>query len=446
MNAAFPQLPVGWQCTRIDRVATVSARIGWKALTAAEYQPDGYVFLSTPNIKNEQIDFDNVNYISAHRYDESPELKLAIGDVLLAKDGNTLGITNIVTNLPRPATVNGSIAVIRPFRIEPRFLRYVLSSHAVQGLISALKDGMGVPHLFQWDIKRLPVPLPPSHEQSRIADFLDRALARLNVIIDGRHRSLELLAERLDATIDQLVRGASASDVVPALFAPLGMVPSKWKQGRLRAIPCEVQTGPFGSQLHADEYVEGGWPVINPANIQHGHLVPDPRVTVSERTQRRLARHVLHAGDVVFGRRGELGRAAIVTAEEDGWICGTGTLRVRFHRGTLDPAYLRRYLSIPAIRYYFETQAVGSTMGNLSSEILLGMPLLIPPMEEQRRIAQQCQEVEDAISSTVVAIKQQLRLLTEWRHALVSAAISGQSYADVPMHGRSHVSLETVCD
>ena len=68
--------PQTWKRTRIDRVATVNARIGWRALTATEYQPDGYVFLATPNIKSGSIDFENVNYISEYRYEESPELKL----------------------------------------------------------------------------------------------------------------------------------------------------------------------------------------------------------------------------------------------------------------------------------------------------------------------------------------------------------------------------------
>ena len=97
-------MTTAWAYTRLDRVATVNARIGWKALTAAEYQDDGYAFLATPNIKSEVIDFDNVNYISDFRYEESPELRLRPGDVLLAKDGSTLGIANVVRNLPRPAT------------------------------------------------------------------------------------------------------------------------------------------------------------------------------------------------------------------------------------------------------------------------------------------------------------------------------------------------------
>ena len=179
-------------------------------MTASEYQPGGYVFLSTPNIKPESIDFEDVNYISEFRYEESPELKLQLGDVLLAKDGNTLGITNIVRELPRPATVNGSIAVLRAFDVEPRFLRYSLASSTIQDLIESIKGGMGVPHLFQWDIKRLPITLPPPNEQRRIADFLDAETTRIDQLIAGRRAQVSRLGELWDswlaASIDEQAR------------------------------------------------------------------------------------------------------------------------------------------------------------------------------------------------------------------------------------------------
>jgi type I restriction enzyme S subunit len=207
MNDVLAYLPNNWQLSRVDRVASVRARIGWKALTADEYQPDGYIFLSTPNIKGDQIDFDDVNYISELRYEESPELKLAVGDVLLAKDGNTLGITNLVRDLPRPATVNGSIAVLRPFAIHPGFLRHVLASKPSQELMGAMKGGMGVPHLFQWDIRRLPIPLPPLEDQIRITAFLDASTARIDALITKQRRMIELMLARREAICSDAVTG-----------------------------------------------------------------------------------------------------------------------------------------------------------------------------------------------------------------------------------------------
>jgi type I restriction enzyme, S subunit len=210
-----PTLPPGWSTSRIDRVASVRARIGWKALTAAEYVEKGFIFLATPNIKNDEIDFENVNYITEFRYLESPELQLRVGDVLLVKDGATLGINNLIRHLPAPATVNGSIAVLRPTDIDSAFLRYVLASDLMQGLIGSFKSGMGVPHLFQADLKKFPVPLPPRQVQTRIVEYLDREVARIDGLLSalngGRSadgRSLcGLLTERRQALITAAVIG-----------------------------------------------------------------------------------------------------------------------------------------------------------------------------------------------------------------------------------------------
>lgn len=250
--------PSTWARSRIDRVATVNARIGWKALTASEYQPDGYAFLATPNIKSEAIDFDNVNYISQFRYDESPELKLEPGDVLLTKDGNTLGITNIVRELPKPTTVNGSIAVLRAFNVEPRFLRYSLASSSTQGLIEAIKGGMGVPHLFQWDLKRLPIALPSPEAQRRIADFLDAETARIDQLGALQTTVLEKLDQRDRAVRDCLVD--SLVDQVGEL--PLRRFASKIEQGSSPS--CESH--PRESDL---------WGVLRLSAVKNGCFYPE---------------------------------------------------------------------------------------------------------------------------------------------------------------------------
>lgn len=106
------EVPEHWETVRLDHLVFVKARLGWKGLKASEYTQQGYVFLATPNIKYTEIDYENINYISEERYLESPEIMLQSNDVLLAKDGSTLGTVNIISKLPFPCTVNSSIAVL----------------------------------------------------------------------------------------------------------------------------------------------------------------------------------------------------------------------------------------------------------------------------------------------------------------------------------------------
>ena len=202
------EVPEHWKSLPLAAASWVRARLGWKGLKAEEYVDDGFILLATPNIKGEMIDFENVNYISQHRYDESPEISLSIGDVLLAKDGSTLGIVNIVRELPRPATVNSSIAVITPNKkLNPLFLFYFFHSSFVEATIQRLKGGMGVPHLFQSDLNKIKIPLPSYSEQRVITTFLDRETAKIDALITESQHAITLLKERRSALISAAVTG-----------------------------------------------------------------------------------------------------------------------------------------------------------------------------------------------------------------------------------------------
>ncbi len=201
-------VPEGWEVVKLGFLATVKARLGWKGLKASEYVDEGYIFLSTPNIKGKTIDFENVNYITAERYFESPEIMLQVGDVLLAKDGSTLGIANVVRNLPAPATVNSSIAVIRSSGgSNSVYLYYFFLSHYFQNIIQRVKGGMGVPHLFQSDLKKFTVICPPLPEQTAIAAYLDDKTAQIDQTIARTERQIELLQEYRTALISAVVTG-----------------------------------------------------------------------------------------------------------------------------------------------------------------------------------------------------------------------------------------------
>ena len=202
------EIPAHWGMGKIGAECTVKARLGWKGLKASEYVDEGYIFLATPNIKGREIDFENVNHITAERYFESPEIMLQIGDVLVAKDGSTLGITSVIRYLPAPSTVNSSIAVIRPQEsLNSVFLYWFLSSNYIQEFIQRMKDGMGVPHLFQADLRKFVVLIPSLPEQRAIAAFLDRETAKIDALVSRIQEGIEKLKEYSSALISAAVTG-----------------------------------------------------------------------------------------------------------------------------------------------------------------------------------------------------------------------------------------------
>ena len=159
----------------------------------------------------------------------------------------------------------------------------------------------------------------------------------------------------------------------------------------------DIQTGPFGSQLHASDYVAVGVPSIMPQNISHDRVDKKGIAHITPSDAKRLSRYLVKPGDIVYSRRGDIERRALITERESGWLCGTGCLRVRLGEGIVDPAYASYYLSHPASREWVVRHAVGATMPNLSSSILGALPFLLPPTTEQRAIASILAALDDKI-------------------------------------------------
>ena len=108
-------IPSHWETIRLGFCSWIRARLGWKGLKANEYVDNGYAFLSAFNIQNNQLVWEPLNFINKFRYDESPEIKLKVGDILLVKDGAGIGKCARVDSMPKgEATANGSLAFISP--------------------------------------------------------------------------------------------------------------------------------------------------------------------------------------------------------------------------------------------------------------------------------------------------------------------------------------------
>ena len=144
-----------------------------------------------------------------------------------------------------------------------------------------------------------------------------------------------------------------------------------------------VQTGPFGSQLHASDYVSTGIPSVMPQNIGDNRISEDGISRITQEDADRLSKYSLRTGDIVYSRRGDVERRALVRRTEDGWLCGTGCLRIRFGEGVVYPTYAAHYLGHPAVREWIVRHAHGATMPNLNTTILSDLPFVLPPWNAQ---------------------------------------------------------------
>ncbi|TKB94160.1 MAG: restriction endonuclease subunit S [Nitrospira sp.] len=190
----------------------------------------------------------------------------------------------------------------------------------------------------------------------------------------------------------------------------VGVIPVDWKITKL-GTHATFKTGPFGSALHQSDYVDDGVPVINPMQIIDGKIQPTPSMAITEAAARTLSEFRLSEGNVVIGRRGEMGRCAFVRAEEHGWLCGTGSMIIRTGP-SLDARFIQRVLSSPPIIAEIENASVGSTMINLNQGTLGNLLVPLPPTKaEQEAIAEALSDADALIESLeqLLAKKRQLK-------------------------------------
>ena len=430
MKVLLPELPAGWTRSRLDHEASVNARIGWKALTASEYMPEGVIFLSTPNIKGRDIEFENTNFITEFRYEESPELKLQPGDVLLAKDGNTLGITNIVTDLPGPSTVNGSIAVLRSRSLEARFFRYVLASDAIQGLIAAVKAGMGVPHLFQADIKKFPIPKPPPPVQTAIADFLDRETGRIDSLVEKKRRLIELLEEKRTALISHVVtKGLDPTVPMKESGIPwLGEIPAHWEVTPLMHLIPPKRKIMYGIVLPGPN-VEEGIPIIKSGDVKPGRLDPGRLDRTTHEIESRYVRSRVFPGDIVYSIRGSVGSAEIVPDSLPMANLTQDAARVA-PAPDGDRHWLLYVLRASVLFQQLESSMWGAAVKGVNIKDLKRLLVPTPSTQEQEEIGRHLGRAVTRIDALEQKVARQLDLLAEYRQALITAAVTGQIDVD----------------
>ncbi|WTC15432.1 restriction endonuclease subunit S [Streptomyces cellulosae] len=352
-----------------------------------------------------------------HNFSGNPKsLKgyLCPNDVLINSTGTgTLGRVGYFTDspdgLPCMADSHVTIARAKPDQLHARFSYYWLSSSLFQEYTyTALV--VGATNQIELNRERLgdaPVPLPPLDEQRRIADFLDAETARIDGLLDARERHIALVKERWEATIYQELIQSRAPEV------------------ELRRLGVKVTTGPFGTVFNASQYQEGGVPMVNPLHIRNGSITPDLHHAVPPETAARLARHRLRAGDLVVGRKGDLGRAALVQESQDGWVCGSDCIALH-PGGKVLPHFLDYVLRSQYIRSQLLAKSLATTMPSLNEGNLLSLRLPHLTLEQQDAMAERLDRAHDWLVRATNTMRKQLELLRERRQALITAAVTGQ--------------------
>ena len=287
------------------------------------------------------------------------------------------------------------------FKVSPKpdiYLRWLYYSLdlARQEAEQQAHGGSGLVHVRRTDLLKYKIPTPPPPEQRRIAEILDtihEAIQKTKALIS------KLKAMKQGLLHDLLTRGLDKNGKLrdpkthPEQFKDslLGRIPKEWEVDKLgkvcRRSGGSVQTGPFGSQLHASDYRDSGTPIITVEHLGDNEIIHNNLPLVGRMDYERLVRYRLETGDLVFSRVGAIDRCAYVSEEENGWLFSGRCLRVRTGGKLVNSRFLSFQLTSYESRQWILNHSVGSTMACLNTSILSEVPMSFPPIQEQRAIA-----------------------------------------------------------
>ena len=301
----------------------------------------------------------------------------------------------------------GLVTVTDESRLEKGYLYWLLNSHDYRGQVRGSASGATVRHTSPGRVKNVAVRLPSDLDYQR---EVAQSLFAYDDLIDNNRRRIKLLEDSVRLLFDEwFVKGHKAG----------------WPTSTLQQLCADeagIQTGPFGSQLHQSDYAEEGVPVVMPKDLATMKIDTQSIARIPEHLADELGRHRMQYGDIVFGRRGEIGRRAYIGRRQIGYFCGTGCLRLRPSAERVNPRFLFEALRAPAVAGDIASRAKGSTMANLSAGAMQAVTVPVPPRQLQDRFAA---FVEDA-SEQVDTLDEQSRKLRTARDLLLPRLMSGE--------------------
>ena len=320
------------------------------------------------------------NYIEYVK--DTGKLKTCIkDDILIGRYGASIG--KILTGLA--GAYNVAIVKTIPDEkvVSKKYLYWYLNSQYFQRFINNVGSRAAQAGFNKNDLGAAQIPLVDKERQEEICEVLEKA----NKLISLRKQQL--------AKLDELIKARFVE-----IFGDPVSNPLHWKKVKLSEL-ADIKIGPFGSLLHKEDYVTGGHPLVNPSHIISGKIIVDNDLTLTEGKYFELSAYHLKKNDVILGRRGEMGRCAVVN--EEGLLCGTGSLLIRTN-GTVTADYIQKIISFPTFKKTIEDMAVGQTMPNLNVPIVSNFMIIVPPLSVQKnyydfveRVDQQKQTVQQSL-------------------------------------------------
>lgn len=369
-----------WISAHIKDIAMIYGRIGFRGYTKQDIVKPGFgaISLSPSNIKDGRVTYTPATYISWEKYDESPEIKLTNGDVVLVKTGSTFGKTAYIDRLPCPTTLNPQIVVFKSIAIHPQLFSYFMASDQIQKQIRAVIVGGAIPTLSQEQVYAFDLIYPPDREEQTV---IAEALSDVDSLISSLQKLIEKKKAIKQGAMQELLTGKKR---LPGFRG-------EWEKGQLGDI-CDI--------------VNGGTPATSISEFWHGKIlwctptditscttkyIYNTESKITESGLKSSSATLLPKGALLLCSRATIGEVRIAGNE----ICTNQGFKSLVAHESICNEWL--YYMVHILRYKMMERAIGSTFLEISKKDLSELDIAVPTFPEQCAIAQVLSDMDDEI-------------------------------------------------
>ena len=383
----------GWTYKKLGEVCEIFGRIGFRGYTKNDLvnSPEaGAITLSPSNIIDGEMNYGKCSYITWAKYEESPEIKIYPGDILLVKTAS-VGKTALVKYLPHKATINPQFVVLKKISINNEYLSYYLKSEKAQNFIWSIAKGAAAQTVSQKNLAEMIVPNPALSEQQRVVSRLDAAFSHID--------ELKANAEKQLSEARALFQKSLAKALEPK---------EDWKFYHLQDICTDVVDCPHTTPRKVDKPTI--YPCIRTSELRGGQIDwKTMQYLDEEEYKKRTTRIIPKENDIVYGREGTYGDAALLPK---GYCFSLGqrTMLLRPNVDLVYPEFLLNMLISTHVYEQAKAKNSGCGVGHVNVKDIKVFKIYIPPLSEQQRIVGRL----DALSAHVRELEEnQKKIISE---------------------------------
>lgn len=358
----------GWSYKKLGEVCEIFGRIGFRGYTKADLvdnPDDGAITLSPSNIVNGEMDFRKCSYITWHKYEESPEIKIFPGDILIVKTAS-VGKTALVKRLPHPSTINPQFVVLKNIRINNLYLSYYLKSQIAQTFIWSIAKGAAAQTVSQKNLAQMLIPVGTLEEQRSIVTRLDAAFSHIDALKANAEKQLNEARKLFQAELIECMKPKEG-----------------WEEKKFGEV-CSFVRGPFGGSLKKECFVSSGYAVYEQQNAIYNKFTF--RYFIDEKKYNSMIRFSVSPGELIMSCSGTIGKVAIIPDGAKKGVINQALLKLS-PQCLLDKHYLKYFMESSFFEDLISQYSDGAAIKNIASvAILKNIIISIPPLSIQQAI------------------------------------------------------------